>query len=110
MRGSHEAAVGQHDNDPIEQQGFVIPENSHCVASACSQQLSVYQTVRSLRACSAPGVHFWLHESVGASAVGAMSHRRKHVSQALGDSCPELQEGQRVLRVCGPRGSNILEV
>ena len=39
-----------------------------------------------------------------------MSHRRKHVLQAvMSDACPELAEGQRILRVCGPRGSNILE-
>jgi len=38
-----------------------------------------------------------------------MSHRRKHVSQALSERCPELGEGQCILRVCGPRGSNLLE-
>ncbi len=38
-----------------------------------------------------------------------MSHRRKHVLQSVTDACPAVTEGQRVLRVCGPRGSNILE-
>jgi hypothetical protein len=38
-----------------------------------------------------------------------MSHRRKHVLQSVSDACPVVAEGQRVLRVCGPRGSNILE-
>ena len=37
-----------------------------------------------------------------------MSHRRKHVLQEV-DACPSVGPGQRVLRVCGPRGSNILE-
>lgn len=39
-----------------------------------------------------------------------MSHRRKHVSQAAEERSPELLEGQSILRVCGPRGSNLLEV
>ena len=40
-----------------------------------------------------------------------MSHRRKHVSQALlQDASPEVLAGQRILRVCEHRGSNILEV
>ena len=38
-----------------------------------------------------------------------MSHRRKHVLQSVAEACPTVGEGQRVLRVCGPRGSNILE-
>jgi hypothetical protein len=39
-----------------------------------------------------------------------MSHRRKHVLQSVADECPTIAPGQRLLRVCGPRGSNILEV
>jgi hypothetical protein len=40
-----------------------------------------------------------------------MSHRRKHVSQALlQDASPQVLTGQRILRVCEHRGSNILEV
>ena len=40
-----------------------------------------------------------------------MSHRRKHVSQALlQDASPEVLAGQRILRVCEHRGSNMLEV
>ena len=39
-----------------------------------------------------------------------MSHRRKHVLQSVADECPTIDAGQRLLRVCGPRGSNILEV
>jgi hypothetical protein len=39
-----------------------------------------------------------------------MSHRRKHVLQSVGDECPTIDAGQRLLRVCGPRGGNILEV
>ena len=39
-----------------------------------------------------------------------MSHRRKHVLQSVADECPTIEAGQRLLRVCGPRGGNILEV
>jgi hypothetical protein len=39
-----------------------------------------------------------------------MSHRRKHVLQSVADECPSIAAGQRLLRVCGPRGGNILEV
>ena len=38
-----------------------------------------------------------------------MSHRRKHVSQEAGD-LPDLRGAQRILRVCAPRGGNLLEV
>lgn len=39
-----------------------------------------------------------------------MSHRRKHVLQAVEEACPTVGPGQRLLRVCSPRGSNVLEV
>lgn len=48
--------------------------------------------------------------SAAAARASEMSHRRKHVLQSVADECPSIDAGQRLLRVCGPRGSNILEV
>lgn len=38
-----------------------------------------------------------------------MSHRRKHVTSNAKDLCPEIKEKQKILRVAGVRGSNLVE-
>lgn len=38
-----------------------------------------------------------------------MSHRRKHVTSKANESCPLIKDNEKILRVSGVRGSNLVE-